>query len=104
MPRDLEPKFCVFYTSPDGDAVQQKHQTKAQNDDFFKAMELMGVTDLTKSFYNPKINEWFRYHNDGPEPEPVGWNNDGKPQWQKCHINSCKRHQSCMYRPCRSHS
>lgn len=71
MPRDLEPRFCTYYVSPDGEAVQQRHRTKAENDAFASAMEMMGVTEITKSFYNPAMREWFRYHNEDPEPEAL---------------------------------
>ena len=71
MPRDLDPKFRVYYVGPDGDAVNQGFQTKQLADEFAKGLELMGVTDITKHFYNPKIREWYRYHNEGPEPVPA---------------------------------
>jgi hypothetical protein len=62
------PKYQVSYRVNDQITIS-KAFTKEQNDQFAAAMELMGVTDIIKSFYNPIMGEWFRYHNTLPEED-----------------------------------
>jgi hypothetical protein len=59
--------YCVYIEYEDGETIQQRFRSKEENDQYAQSMELMGVKEITKSFYNPSMNQWFRYHGDGPE-------------------------------------
>lgn len=60
--------YCTNCTYPDGETVQTSFFSKQENDQFAQGLELMGVTDITKSFYNPSTKSWHQYHsNDGIE-------------------------------------
>lgn len=58
------PGFSVGYTQQEGDLVQgyeQKFYTQEANDAFANAMELMGVNDINKSYYDPLTRKWLPY-------------------------------------------
>ncbi|WP_217991050.1 hypothetical protein [Novosphingobium sp. Chol11] len=44
------------------------------------------------------MNEYAAAHPQASPPPVQG------EAWERCHVGSCKRHQGCMYTPCRAHS
>ena len=61
MRNNIEKNFSTSYKDVRDVVTQEKFTTKERNDDFASGMELMGVKEITKSYYDPLVRKWFPY-------------------------------------------
>jgi hypothetical protein len=59
--RQTEKLFCTYYEVEPGNGIQQKAFTKETNDSFADGLGLMGVTNITKTYYDPLVRKWLPY-------------------------------------------
>lgn len=64
MPRNIEKNFSTSYKTADGNVTQERFATRERNDDFAAGMELMGVEEITKSYFDPLTRKWLPYTNE----------------------------------------
>lgn len=64
MARDLTPGWSTYYEGPDGVGIRQDFHSKESNDAYAQGLELMGVQNITKSYYDRSKRKWYTYRND----------------------------------------
>ncbi len=62
MPRNnIEKNFATSYEAEEGNLIELKFRTREQNDAYAEGLELMGVKDITKSYWDELTRKWLPY-------------------------------------------
>lgn len=61
MRNDIEKHFATSFETEPGQVTEMKFRTKEQNDDYASGIELMGVSSITKTYYDKLTRKWLPY-------------------------------------------